>query len=201
MKEQKLLSYIGQFGNLSEESITRLRDCLEFEVFERGETLWKSGDKTEKIYFLLDGLVRLYFYNEHGDEITAHFMNGGRFLTDVESYSAGSPSSVTAIAERDTEIIVFQKSTMSRLEKEIFEWNGLLRKIIEKSLFDKVKMRTDLFHREAKDRYLAFLEYFPNVSNQVKAAHVASFLGISQYTLSHIKKRLVEPDFLRNSKN
>lgn len=201
MKEQKLLSYISQFSHLGASSIASLRDSLTFETYERGATLWEAGEKPEEKYFIQEGLIRLYSYNERGDEITVHFANAGTFMADVDSFNSGIPSLVTAAAERDTEVIVFHKPTLERLERDIPEWNGLFRKITEKALFDKVKIRSDLFQREAKDRYLAFLEYFPNVANHVKAAHVASFLGISQFTLSHIKKQLVHTDFLRNSKN
>jgi CRP-like cAMP-binding protein len=195
MKEQQLLTYIGQFGALNEQSLGLLRDSLEFQRFERGKTLWKAGVKCDKIFFLLNGLVRLFFYNEQGEEITVYFLDGGKFLADLESYNTGSPSSVTAIAEHDVELVVFRKPVMERLEREISGWTGVLKKISEKALFEKVKLRTDLFHREAKDRYLTFLQYFPSISNQVKAAHVASFLGMSQFTLSHIKKRLIQPRF------
>lgn len=201
MKEQKLLSYINQFCHLDESSISLLRDSLTFQTYERGSTLWEEGEKPGEKYFLQEGLIRLYSCNEQGNEITVHFSDTGNFLADVDSYNSGIPSLVTAVAERDTEVIVFSRSILERFEKEIAEWSDLFRRITEKALFEKVKIRSDLFQREAKDRYLAFLEYFPNIANYVKAADIASFLGISQYTLSHIKKQLVQVDFLRNSKN
>ncbi|MBT1689007.1 Crp/Fnr family transcriptional regulator [Dawidia soli] len=201
MKEQKLLSYLGKFCPLNEASISILRDSLQFETYARGQTLWNAGEKPEEKYFLLEGLIRLYSYNEDGDDITVHFSDAGNFLADLDSFNSDIPSLVTAVAERDTEVIAFHKPTLERLAREIPEWSGLLARITEKALFDKVKIRSDLFQREARDRYLSFLTYFPNVANHVKAAHVASFLGISQYTLSHIKKELLHSDFLRNSKN
>lgn len=201
METGLLLGYLEGFGHLSVDSKQKISELVEIESLERGDVLWKAGERCDKVYFINSGLVRLYFYNEKGEEITVHFIGPKKFLADIESQNTGAPSSVTASVEIATRLITFKQSAWQKLEKEIFEWSSIVRKITEKSLFDKVKMRNELFQHEAKERYRLFLTYFPSVANQVKASHVASFLGISQYTLSHIKKELVTVDFLRNSKN
>jgi CRP-like cAMP-binding protein len=118
MKEQRLLAHISQFGQLNASSITLLRDSLAFKTYERGDTLWTAGEKPEEKYFILEGLTRLYSVNEQGDEVTEHFSDTGNFLADLDSYNNGIPSPVTAVAERDTEVIVFHKATLKRLERK-----------------------------------------------------------------------------------
>lgn len=199
--EQRLRAYLESLGGLPADAWQILTGYLEVDVYKRGEPLWKAGERSDKIYFIGSGLVRLFFFDENGQEVTVHFLTHDKFLADVDSLHSGTPSSVSAVAEEVTEVAVFKPSVLKKLEADIYEWPSLLRKVSEKSLFEKVKMRNELFQREAKERYLLFLNYFPNVTNQVKAAHVASFLSMSQYTLSHIKKELVQTDFLRNRKN
>jgi CRP/FNR family transcriptional regulator, anaerobic regulatory protein len=93
------------------------------------------------------------------------------------------------------------RPALQRLEQHFFDWNTLLGKIIEKSLFDKVRMRNRLFQAAGRERFEIFLAEFPGVANHAKAADVASFLGISQYTLSHLKKEMIKGDGLPHRGN
>ena len=68
-------------------------------------------------------------------------------------------------------------------------------------MFDKVRVRDILSQKEAKERYKSFLELFPTIANNVPANQIASYLGISQFTLSHLKKEIAKDDFLRIRKN
>jgi CRP-like cAMP-binding protein len=158
--------------------------------FERGDYLWETGRRCENIYFINEGLVRIFYLDENGDEITVHFANKKNFVCDPESFSASEPSSVSALIETPSDVVVLDKAVRKRLEETFSDWNALLHEITEKSLFEKVKLRNQLLQSNAKERFEIFLSTFPGVANQVKAADIASYLGISQFTLSHLKKDL-----------
>ena len=64
-----------------------------------------------------------------------------------------------------------------------------------------VDMLTLEKYASAEERYEKMLERFPGITNGVASIHIASYLGIFQFTLSHIKKVLAETDYLRNSKS
>lgn len=195
-----IFKYFDTFSKLSQESRELIAMHLEFETVRKNEYLWRAGQKNVNIYFIKSGVARLFFYNEQGEETTVHFVSQNKFVADLESLNTNTPSSVSCAAAIDTEVIVLTSSVLGKLSKEVFEWNELMRKITEKTLFDKIKTRDKIFHGESKERYLSFLEHFPSVANNVQASHIASYLGISQFTLSHLKGELNKIDFLRNSK-
>jgi len=196
-----LFRYFDLFLRLSPESRELIASNLEFEKFKKGSFLWKAGQRCNKIYFIGSGIARMFFYTETGEETTVHFIEPNKFITDIDSLNTKVPSSVSCVAAIDCEVIILTALVLEKLKKEVFEWQELIRKITEKSLFDKIKVRERVFQKEAKERYISFLEQFPSVSNNVQASHIASYLGISQFTLSHIKKELSKTDFLRISKN
>lgn len=196
-----MFNYFDTFLKLSSESKEIIASFLEFETVKKGDLLWKTGQHCNKLYFINSGIARLYFYNEKGEENTVHFVNSNKFITDLDSLNSQTPSSVSCVATTDCEIIILTQSVLNKLSKEVFEWNELIRKVTEKALFDKIKMREQIFQNTAKERYISFLEQFPTIANNVQASHIASYLGISQFTLSHIKKELTKVDFLRISKN
>ncbi|WP_130734031.1 Crp/Fnr family transcriptional regulator [Flavobacterium sp. J27] len=198
---KSIFNYFETFVRLSSESKNYIASFLEFDTLKKGDLLWKTGEKCNNLYFVTSGVVRLFFYNEKGEEHTVHFVNSNKFIADLDSLNSQTPSSVSCVAATDCEIIIITHSVLNIFNKEIFEWDKLCRKITERTLFDKIKIRDQIFQNTAKERYISFLEHFPTIANNVQASHIASYLGISQFTLSHIKKELTKKDFLRISKN
>ncbi|SEA63368.1 Crp/Fnr family transcriptional regulator [Pedobacter hartonius] len=195
-----IFKYFDTFLTLSAESKELIAANLEYELIKKGDFLWKAGQRCNKFYFIVSGIARLFFYTDEGEENTVHFIVENRFITDLESLRMQTPSSVSCIAAVDCNVIVIKSQTLQKFDKEVFEWHELIRKITEKTMFDKVKVRDILYQKEAKERFLSFLEHFPTIANNVPANQIASYLGISQYTLSHLKKEIAK-DFLRNRKN
>ena len=196
-----IFKYFDTFLKLSPESKAFIASHLEFEAVKKGSFLWRAGERCNSIYFITSGIVRLFFYTEEGEENTVHFISENKFITDPESLRIQTPSSVSCIAATDTNVVVIKSQTLKKFDTEVYEWHELIRKITEKTLFDKIKARDSLFQKESKERYIAFLKLFPTVANHVPANQIASYLGISQFTLSHLKKEIAKDDFLRIRKN
>lgn len=196
-----IFKYFDTFLKLSPDSKELIAANLEYETVKKGSFLWRAGQRCNNLYFITSGITRLFFYTAEGEEHTVHFISENKFVADLESLRIQTPSSVSCIAAIDCNVIVIKSQTLRKFDKEVFEWHELLRKITEKTLFDKVKVRDILFQKEAKERYLSFLELFPTIANNVPANQIASFLGISQFTLSHLKKEIAKDHILRNRKN
>jgi CRP-like cAMP-binding protein len=195
-----IFNYFDTFLKISSESKDLITTHLEYEQFTKGSFLWKAGERCKHLYFIESGIARLFFYTEEGKENTVHFVSENKLITDLESLRIQSPSSVSCIAEVDCNVIIIKSKVLEKFDREVFEWHELIRKITEKTLFDKIKVRDILFQKESKDRYLSFLKLFPTIANNVPANQIASYLGISQFTLSHLKKEIANDDFLRNRK-
>lgn len=198
---ESIFKYFDTFLKLSYESKEQIMLHLEYEQFNKGSFLWKAGERCKHLYFIESGIARLFFYTEEGKENTVHFVNDNQFITDLESLRIQSPSSVSCMAEVDCKVIIIKSKILEKFDKEIFEWHALIRKITEKALFDKVKIRDILHQQAAKERYLSFLKLFPTIATHVPAKHIASYLGISQFTLSHVKKDITTDDYLRSRKS
>lgn len=198
---EEIFKYFDTFLKLSPDSKELISSHLEYELVKKGEFLWKAGQRCNNLYFMTSGITRLFFYTEQGEENTVHFIGNNKFITDLESLRIQTPSSVSCVAATDSKVIVISQRLLSKFEKEVFEWHELIRKITEKTLFDKIRIRDILSQKDAKERYLSFLELFPTIASSVAANHIASYLGMSPYTLSHLKKEIAKTDFLRIRKN
>jgi len=196
-----IFKYFDTFLKITPESKATIAAHLEYEAVKKGDFLWKAGQRCSSLFFISSGITRLFFYTEEGEESTVHFISENKFITDLESLRIQMPSSVSCVAAIDCNVIILKSQILKKFDDEVYEWHELIRKITEKTLFDKVKVRDTLFRKEAKERYISFLELFPTIANNVPANQVASYLGISQFTLSHLKKEIAKDDFLRIRKN
>jgi CRP-like cAMP-binding protein len=196
-----IFKYFDTFLKLSPESKEIITSYLEYETIKKGSFFWKAGQRCDNLYFITSGIARLFFHTEEGEENTVHFINENKFITDLESLRIQTPSSISCIAAIDCNVIIIKSNILKKFDNEVAEWHELIRNITEKTLFDKIKVRDIIFQKESKERYISFLGLFPTIANNVPANQIASYLGISQFTLSHLKKEITKDDSLRIRKN
>lgn len=189
---EAIFKYFDDFLKICPESKEVIEANLEYKSVKKGDFLWKAGERCDSLYFITTGIARLFFYTDSGEENTVHFINNNRFITDPESLRILTPSSVSCVAATDCNVVILESQILKKFDNEIFEWHELIRKITEKTLFDKVRVRDILFQKDSKERYLSFLELFPAIANNVPANQIASYLNISQFTLSHLKKEIAK---------
>jgi len=68
------------------------------------------------------------------------------------------------------------------------DWDRIVIKIVQKCLVEKIERRSPLVSEDATTRYLSFIQKFPNLANRVPLSFIASYIGITQQSLSRIRK-------------
>ena len=93
-------------------------------------------------------------------------------------------------AVTDCKLLVFYKEDWDALSQTIDNWDRITGKIFQKALVEKLDRRSSLVTEDATTRYLTFLEKFPNMVNHVPLSYIASYLGMTQQSLSRIRKNI-----------
>lgn len=109
---------------------------------------------------------------------------------DINSYNQNIPSSEYAQAVTDCKYIVLSKDAMKALSMTIIAWDTIIAKITAKGLADKVNKISPMMAEDATTRYLNFLTNFPTLANRIPLSYLASYLGITQSSLSRIRKNI-----------
>jgi CRP-like cAMP-binding protein len=188
MKE--LVEYILQFGNLNQQQIDLItKKATELEV-RKDEYFSEAGKISMQVGFVIDGVMRVCYYNNQGEEITKYFIDENNLVVDLESFNNSVCSSAYVQAVTDCKLIVFSKPDWDELLHTIIGWDAIVHKIIARVLMQKVDRRSPLVTEDATTRYLTFLEKFPKVANRVPLSYLASYLGITQSSLSRIRKNI-----------
>ncbi|KUJ59242.1 cyclic nucleotide-binding protein [Flavobacteriaceae bacterium CRH] len=186
-----LINYLLQFGNLNKQQIELIKSKVVFRETKKEVFYHEAGKIPNEIIFLTEGIMRICYYNYKGDEITKYFIDENNFLADINSYNQEIPSTEYVQAVTDCKYIVLSKSAMKELSATIIEWDKIIAKITSKGLADKVNRISPMMTENAKERYEKFINNFPDQANRIPLSYLASYLGITQSSLSRIRKGML----------
>ncbi|WP_281233523.1 Crp/Fnr family transcriptional regulator [Flavobacterium gelatinilyticum] len=187
---KQLVDYILQFGNLNQQQIDLILTKTQEREIPKDAYFSEAGKVSTEVGFILDGIMRVCYYNNKGEEITKYFIDENNLVVDLESFDNGICSSAYVQAVTDCKMIVFAKKDWDELLNTIIGWDTIVHKIIAKALIQKVARRSPLVSEDATTRYLSFMELYPNVLNRIPLSYLASYLGITQSSLSRIRKNI-----------
>jgi CRP-like cAMP-binding protein len=188
MKE--FIEYILQFGNLNQQQLDLISKKATELNLRKDEYFSEAGKIAQQVGFVLDGVIRVCYYNNKGEEITKYFIDENNLVVDLESFDNEICSNAYVQATTDCKLLVFSKQDWRELLDTIVGWDAIVHKIISKALRQKVERRSPLVSEDATTRYLMFLKIYPNVINRIPLSYVASYLGITQSSLSRIRKNI-----------
>jgi CRP-like cAMP-binding protein len=187
---ETLINYLLQFGNLNATQIDLIKSKFVFKEIKKDEYFQEAGKIPHEIIFITKGIMRICYYNNKGDEITKYFMDENHFLADINSYNQQIPSTEYVQAVTDCSFFVVSKTAMRELSLTIIEWDNIVAKITAKGFAEKVNKISPMMTEDAKERYLSFLEKFPTLANRIPLSYLASYLGITQSSLSRIRRKI-----------
>jgi CRP-like cAMP-binding protein len=187
---QNLIDYLLQFGQLNQQQIELIKSKAK-EVFLKKENYFSEAGKIAKqVAYIDEGILRLCYFDNKGEEITKYFMHENHFAVDLNSFTAQVPASEYIQAVTDCKLIVFSTDALKELSLTIIGWDNIIGQITTKSVVEKVNRISPMLAEDAKVRYLNFLENFPNLANRIPLSLLASYLGITQSSLSRIRKNI-----------
>lgn len=187
-----LINYLLKFGHLNQQQIELIKSKAVEKEIMKGTYYQEAGKVPREIIFLTEGIFRICYYNNKGEEITKYFIDENNFAVDINSYNQSIPSSEYTQAITDCKYIVIQKEAMSELSLTIVGWDEIVNKITTKAFAEKVTKISTMMAEDATQRYLSFFNRFPTLANRIPLSYLASYLGITQSSLSRIRKNITD---------
>lgn len=177
---------------LSEEHIiTRLADESKIKMVKKGRLLVEEGEIQSLLFFMIEGVVRGYVIKADGQDITDCFVYKYRDVA-VGINGLTGPSRINIETMSDCKLLVLPASLILSLMEESQEVLQLYNKLLLIGLDRHWQEKINLLSCSAMQRYLWFLENYPNLIDLVGNKYIASFLGMTPATLSRLRRRLRE---------
>ncbi|GAA4520590.1 Crp/Fnr family transcriptional regulator [Sphingobacterium thermophilum] len=187
---EQFIDFVLQFGNLNKQQIDLITSKARELVLCKDEFYWEAGKTVRQIGFLTEGVIRVFFYNNKGEEITRYFIDENHLILSGNTIDEVFTPSEYLTAVTECKLVVFSKQDWKDISETIIGWDNIVQKIIAKHHSEKIARRSELVSQDATTRYLDFMEKFPTLVNRVPLSYIASYLGITQSSLSRIRKNI-----------
>lgn len=186
---EALLQHIKNLYPLSETAQQALYNSFEQKLLPKNELLLQEGKTCRQLYFVEKGALR-GFYNLEGKEITHWFGFENDFVTSFHSFITQTPAVENIQLLENAILWSIHKDDLNTLLNQHQEIERLLRIAYEKYYIRLEERFVNAQFKTAAERYENLLTLTPHILERVPLGCVASYLGISQETLSRIRSRL-----------
>lgn len=187
---EELINLLLQFGDLNKQQIDLILSKVRVLELKKDEYFSEAGKVPRYAGFVLEGVFRFCYYNNKSEEITNYFIDENNFVVDNQKFELQVEASEYIQAVTDCKVLVFTKKDWHEISNTIVGFEMIKANIVKKCLTVAMERRSPLVSEDASTRYLIFLETFPMLVNRIPLSYIASYLGITQQSLSRIRKNI-----------
>jgi CRP-like cAMP-binding protein len=158
--------------------------------FAKGSDIFAPGEWQPFVYVLRQGLVKLSYTNEQGEEWIKSFIGEGDFFACPNVLIAGLKTDYGAVALEDCLVEQVDYAAMSQLMALHPAWQRAIRQLLEIHIVRKEQRERELLTMRPEERYQSFLQTYPALARRIQVRDIAHYLGVTPEALSRIRKRL-----------
>lgn len=191
MGEKDYLKEIFKPQNFSDEELTLVLEQFNKHEFSKNEYLIREGKTANYYFFVESGYIRSYAVDPEGNDITTKFFGKNDIVIDWHSFFLKQPCKEAIQAMTDCVVWkVFFDDFMKLFHIESFREVGRTRLV--NNYFELKRHTVSMITDQAKDRYLSLLEQKPGIVQNVPLKHIATYLGVTDTSLSRIRKNILD---------
>jgi CRP-like cAMP-binding protein len=187
-REQLKKYFLSLYPNTNLDELTELVQQFTFDKIDKKSILLNAGEFSDTVYFIIEGLVRIYYVKED-KEITNWFIKENMMFAATYSILTGNKNYSTYETLEDTYVLKVRYPVLESLYTKYHSLEHLGRKLIEAYYGAFMKKTFDVLFLSAEERYHLFVKDQSDLLNRVPLRFVASFLGITQETLSRLRAK------------
>ena len=184
----ELFHYLQSIHPMSDGLKEHLAQILKEKQLSRKDYLLEAGQVARKICFIARGLLRC-FYNKDEHEISSWFMKEGDVIISVESFFKQTESYESIQALEDCLVYYITYDELQAIYRRFPEFNFIARELLQKYYTLSEQRLFSLRMQKSQERYDYLMENHSELILRVPAKHLASYLGLTEVTMSKLKGR------------
>ena len=153
----------------------------------KGDVLIRQGQAVKNTYFVQNGCLRAYCIDKNGKEHTLQFAIKNWWISDFMAIYNKEQSTLTIECLTDSNVIEFNTEKLDGIYSIFPEFEAFQRKNLERHVVSLHKRILNQLQLTAPQRYDLFLKQYPDIEQYTPNYHIASYLGITQQSLSRIR--------------
>ncbi|MHC0442879.1 Crp/Fnr family transcriptional regulator [Flavobacterium sp. 3-210] len=188
----KLLEEISKTGNPNFEEIEIISHFF-IPVNSIRNSILEEQDKIPKyLYFINSGFMRLFYYDQNGEEQTTFLCSKNGFIASFSSFinQTNATENVECITDCQLLRISYTDARLLVDKSEIFK--NFFLAVFEKSISSSTLRANDLALLNADQRYQKMIDQQAHFIQNIPLQYIASYLGIKPQSLSRIRKKNIK---------
>ncbi|MFK5983819.1 MAG: Crp/Fnr family transcriptional regulator, partial [Pseudomonadota bacterium] len=182
---QSFREFIEPYSSLDLDEFNILLKLFQLRKYKRKSHIVDPAEYNNSTFFIISGMVRLYYLTNDGKEWNRAFLSENMMSTSF-SKDIGQVDPYGIQTLEDTEILFADFSDFQSLFDNNPMIERLHRKLVEKILITKMNRERSFLQSSTKMRYIDFSEQFPDVFQRITQYHLASYLGVTEASLSRL---------------
>lgn len=162
------------------------------ETINKGDVFIKQGDTNFKGYYVYKGLFRVYTELSNGNAVNRTFIREGQLYVDNTSYWQKIPYSINAQALEDCVLFSMPFDISNKVFHEDFDFAKIMIEELKQFKIRHENREILLQTLSVEEYYKHIVKNFPELESRIPQYHVASYMGISEVSLSRIKKKILK---------
>lgn len=177
---------------LAEAEWQYLQSACTMKEFKKGDHFLKEGETQTAIGFVNSGLLRGYYIDKEGEEITIRFVKENGYATHYAALINQLPSRYYFQCLEHSQIMLLP---LTKIQEGYEKFKGLERfgRLIAEQVLTFQQSRIEDFQfLDAEQRYVKFIEEYLELFNRISVSHLSSYLGIKRQSLTRIRSKIAK---------
>lgn len=188
MDREKLMYFFQSSGLVQREKAEEIASCFREYALARNEYFLKANTVCDAYLFLENGFMRSFALDPEGRDVTTGFFSGNGVVFEVASFfnRTKSVESIQTLTDCTGWVISYEQ--LNRLFHALQEFREFGRHILVRGLVTLKGRMLSMITQTAEERYAQLLHTNPELFQHAQLKHIASYLGITDSSLSRIRK-------------
>lgn len=182
--------YLKDKIELSAEQLEAIKTVFTPKRVQRGEVLLHPGKMARQVMFVNRGCLRSYVLDNKGKEYIIQFAPENWWITDQNSIFMQEPAMFFIDAIEESDLLVADREFQQKLEAIHTDFGPLFQRLLRNNFRALQKRLVNQLVASAEERYLDFLNTYPDLARRLPQRMIASYLGVVPESLSRIRKEL-----------
>lgn len=187
---EQIDQFVDRIISLTPEERQLFHSLLKFRRVRKRTYLLQEGEICDFEAYIVKGCIRTYYLSDDGTETILSFAIEDWWVSDTYSFTEQTPSNMFIESLEDCELFIIDRKSKAALYEKIPKFETLFRLLIQRSLFALQRRFHSLVSQTAEQRYLAFIEKYPQVVQRVPQNQIARYLGVSPEFLSKVRSTI-----------
>lgn len=183
-----IFEFFDTFFRISDDAKKALLPIILEKSFQKNKIIQHIGSRCKTIYIVKRGGARIFYYKD-GNDVTEHFAFHNDVIVRAESLFTGNPTRKGIQTLSDSQIYAIDSELLFELYNKHHDVERLFRLIFEREYVNTIKRLESLQFKTASERYLDLLETTDFIQ-KIPLKYIASYLGITQVSLSRIRSSI-----------